>query len=69
MTDMRIEEIRISGELPKSCLQCLLPRVRHFWGGGMDGKCIATDRDITPEINNGVRPTWCPLVKQKDGEE
>lgn len=66
MTDMRIEEIIISGEWPSSCYRCKM--VKEDGDSGYY-YCYATRKDLDPDqLESPIRPDWCPLVKQKDGE-
>jgi len=58
MTDMRIVKVVVT-ELPKGCIDC---------DYAQNAYCFFTEKMIyTQDWDN--RPTWCPLVKQKDGEE
>ena len=68
MTDMRIVKVVVDGKLPEMCHDCPMIRAHRFMGTGriwyecflVDGKTF--DDKLAPP------PTWCPLVKQKDGE-
>lgn len=66
MTDMRIVKVVIEGEFPESCRKCNLATIKYFYGGGLEGSCLATNMDITKSIENDCRPDWCPLVKESE---
>jgi hypothetical protein len=47
-------------KMPAGCFECPLVMI------GGDLMCVATRKRI---IDDSRRPTWCRVVKQKDGEE
>ena len=69
MTDMRIVKVLIEGELPKRCYSCKLFETKSFEFPKYYGKCRAAGRSRKFSMLSNSRPTWCPLVKQKGGEE
>lgn len=67
---MRIVKIVVKGEYPYKCVDC-----GYGYVGGGHGVCRAlsftgeSPQKVDMEIYRSGRPLWCPLVKQKDGEE
>ena len=67
MTDMRIVKVVVEGELPKSCKHCEL--VEYLQGDYPDVWLCWVGNEISrvkEYVENEIRPTWCPLVKESE---
>ena len=68
MTDMRIVKVVVT-ELPEKCWDCPFPFGGNDHPGWQCSIMEMVDNSQVWDISDESRPTWCPLVKQKDGEE
>jgi len=52
-------------DMPKHCGKC---KMWYFGAFTLDCKCCFTQKDVSWDIRDGIKPKWCPLKEVDESE-